>query len=134
MQIDDAKQLRSEFKGACNHPWIEPEYDMGASTGDYRCSTCGKCFGSEEEWRQLRSTKPDQLKLHEAMREILLYQPERTATLQTLYDENVRRDLYHQDDGNGSHPPPEQFKLRTLHYREFEFIPPDRVRYIGPGD
>jgi hypothetical protein len=66
------------------------------------------------------------------MRTILLEYPDRTCTLQTLSDENVRRDLYRQNKGDGPHPSPEQFKLRTLHRREFEYLASKRVRYIGP--
>jgi hypothetical protein len=72
-----------------------------------------------------------QPKLHEAMRTILLEQPSHTATLQMLSDENSRRDLYRMSKGDGPTPRPDQFRLRTLHYPEFEFLPPDKVRYVG---
>lgn len=70
--------------------------------------------------------------LQEAMRIILLEQPDRTATLQTLSEENVRRDLYRQKKGDGAHPLPDQFRLRTIHHPELEFLPPDKIRYVGP--
>jgi hypothetical protein len=73
----------------------------------------------------------NQPKLHEAMRIILQGQPNSTATLQTLSEENIRLDLYRQDHGDGPHPLPFQFKLRTLDYPEFEFSAPDKVRYLG---
>jgi hypothetical protein len=69
--------------------------------------------------------------LDAAMRTILQTEPEQTATLQRLSEENARRDLYRQAKGDGKHPQPHQFKLRTLHYPEFQFIPPNRIRYIG---
>lgn len=69
--------------------------------------------------------------LHEAMRTILLDQPGQTATLQTLSEENIRLDLYRQDSGDGPHPLPIQFKLRTFDHPEFEFSEPDKVRYVG---
>ena len=72
-----------------------------------------------------------QPKLHEAMRLILSEQPNRTASLDNLYAENVRQDLYRQNRGDGPHAPPYQFKLRTLHLREFQFIPPDKIMYVG---
>ncbi len=69
--------------------------------------------------------------LHDAMQTILLGQPNRTATIQKLSDENIRLDLYRRAKGDGPYPPPDQFRLRTLHHPEFEFVPPDRVRYVG---
>ena len=45
MQSRKAAALRQawERRGAppCPHPRLEPEYDLGASTGDYCCDTCG---------------------------------------------------------------------------------------------
>jgi hypothetical protein len=64
------------------------------------------------------------------MRMILQGQPEQTATLQFLAEENRARALYRRRK-DGTFPPPYQFKLRTLHYPQFEFIAPDRVRYVG---
>lgn len=67
------------------------------------------------------------------MRAILLDYPDRTATLDTLSKENANRDLYRQEQGDGRHPEPFQFKLRAQKYPEwFDFLPPDRVKYIGP--
>ena len=65
------------------------------------------------------------------MRTILLQQPQHTATLQILSDENRRQDLYRQRKGDGPYPRPDQFKLRTFHYPEFQFLPPDKVRHVG---
>lgn len=71
--------------------------------------------------------------LHEAMRTILLGYPNHTATLEILGEENSRRDLYRQKKGDGSHPQPFQFMLRARKYPDwFDFIPPDKVKYIGP--
>jgi hypothetical protein len=62
-----------------------------------------------------------QPKLHEAMRAILLEQPNHTATVQRLRDENARLDLYRMEDG--SHPPPDQFRARARQYpNEFEIV------------
>jgi hypothetical protein len=66
--------------------------------------------------------------LHEAMRDILSTEPDRTATLQRLSEENARRDLYRQKKGDGQHPLPFQFKLRSLHHADFEFVAPDIIR------
>jgi hypothetical protein len=63
----------------------------------------------------------NQPELHEAMRMILVEQPDQAATLQTLSDENVRRDLYRMSKGDGPHPPPNQFRLRARRYpNEFD--------------
>ena len=59
--------------------------------------------------------------------------PNRTTTLQTLSEENAQRDLYRQEKGDGPHPQPFQFALRAREYPTwFDFLPPDRVKYIGP--
>ena len=43
MQARDAAQLRKEWGNKpCDHPKWEREYDLGAQTGDYVCTTCGK--------------------------------------------------------------------------------------------
>jgi hypothetical protein len=57
------------------------------------------------------------------MRTILREQPNHTATLKTLRDENARLDLYRME--NGSHPPPDQFRARARRYpNEFEIVHP----------
>jgi hypothetical protein len=72
--------------------------------------------------------------LHDAMRAILLAQPAQTATLQVLSEENVRLDLYRQQKGDGPHPPPVQFKLRTFRDPELQFLSPDKVQYVGRAE
>ncbi len=91
---------------------------------DYRRRLWGR-FG------KMRFMSRQQPTLHEAMRIILLQQPQHTATLQVLSDENRRQDLYRKNKGDGLYPVPDQFKLRTFHYPEFQFLPPDTVRYVG---
>ena len=50
MQAHDAAESRKEWgEKPCNHDHIEPEYYLGAHTGDYVCVTCGKEFASREE-------------------------------------------------------------------------------------
>ena len=56
MQPDDARELQKAWanKGnpPCKHPSLSKEYHLGASTGDYVCTTCGEAgFGSD--WRQM---------------------------------------------------------------------------------
>ena len=88
-----------------------------------------KRLGVTRDWCKILAMPRTQHKLHEAMRTILLTQPQRTATLQQLFDKNVEHDLYRQDKGNGSHPPADQFRLRAKRYPKlFDFFPPDRVR------
>ena len=70
--------------------------------------------------------------LHEAMKMILQDCPDSTATLQSLSEENSRRDLYRKDEGDGSHPSAFQFRLRARQYPDlFDLIRPDKVKYIG---
>jgi hypothetical protein len=53
MQIDEAKKLRINWGNKhCEHLHFEKEYDRGAHTGDYVCTTCGKVFLSREEAEQ----------------------------------------------------------------------------------
>ncbi len=49
MQTSEAKDLRDRWGDApCDHPHIEKEYDLGAATGDWCCTTCGLCaWGSD---------------------------------------------------------------------------------------
>jgi hypothetical protein len=51
------------------------------------------------------------LKLHEAVAVVLLSEPDRTATFQTIADEIERRNLY--PERKGGIPLVEQIKLRT---------------------
>lgn len=50
MQNDKAQQLqRSWGDKPCEHKSVEKEYFLGAQTGDYVCTTCGKNFFSRQE-------------------------------------------------------------------------------------
>ena len=70
--------------------------------------------------------------LHEAMQTILLDQPNHAATLETLREENIRRDLYRQRKGDGPYPLRDQFKLRPFIIRSLNFRP--RIRYATSAD
>lgn len=50
MQANEAEELRKEWdEKPCNHDHVESEYYLGAHTGDYVCTTCGRDFTSMEE-------------------------------------------------------------------------------------
>lgn len=50
MQNKEAKRLRIAYAGkSCDHPSIVKEYYLGAQTGDYVCTTCGKELSREEK-------------------------------------------------------------------------------------
>jgi hypothetical protein len=43
MNSENAKFLKlSNNNKPCNHPHLEKEYILGASTGDYICTQCGE--------------------------------------------------------------------------------------------
>jgi len=43
MQSEKAAELRRAWGDKpCDHPDLEKEYSLGADTGDYVCTTCGK--------------------------------------------------------------------------------------------
>lgn len=43
MQLREALELRKKWGDKhCNHPHLEKEYDLGAQTGDWVCTTCGR--------------------------------------------------------------------------------------------
>ena len=49
MQMKDAMRLQNNWGGKpCDHPAFDEEYFNGASTGDYVCTTCGRCIGRRE--------------------------------------------------------------------------------------
>lgn len=73
------------------------------------------------------------LTLHEAIAVVLLSQPDKTATFQTIADEVERRHLF--PERKGGIILPEQIKLRTSistsKYRHlFKFIKPDKIKLI----
>jgi hypothetical protein len=50
MQAKEARELRRQWgKAPCDHPEFDKEYDLGANTGDYVCTRCGKAFTEEEK-------------------------------------------------------------------------------------
>lgn len=62
MAIDfgEANKLEDDWKKKgsppCEHPSIDKEYQFGASSGDYRCLTCGTEFtpGDAKAWKAER--------------------------------------------------------------------------------
>lgn len=52
MQFKEAQQLRRNWDGKpCKHPAFDREYDLGAHTGDFICTTCGEVFSPQEKER-----------------------------------------------------------------------------------
>jgi hypothetical protein len=52
MQMKDASDLRRRWASRpCKHPHLEKEYDLGMSTGDYVCTTCGHADAGSD-WNQ----------------------------------------------------------------------------------
>lgn len=76
------------------------------------------------------------LKLHEAIAVILINKTNRTASLQEITEEIADRNLYRQQNGEGSFPTKSQIRLRThpntnggkFYAHLFEFIEPDKVK------
>lgn len=79
---------------------------------------------------------PNLLKLHEAIVVVLINREYRTATLNEITQEITDRELYRQQNGEGSFPPKSQIRLRThpntkagkTYAHLFEFIEPDKVK------
>jgi hypothetical protein len=52
MQAKDANRLRQKWGDKpCTHPKFDKEYDLGAQTGDYVCTTCGEAFWRDDYWK-----------------------------------------------------------------------------------
>lgn len=50
MQLEKAAELRKSWGNKpCSHSNLEKEYYLGASTGDYVCTTCGQA-GWGRDW------------------------------------------------------------------------------------
>lgn len=50
MQIKDAEKLRKAAENnVCKHVDLAKEYYLGASTGDFVCTNCGKTFASKKD-------------------------------------------------------------------------------------
>ena len=59
MQLKDAAQLRKDRGDEpCDHPNIEKEYYLGAQTGDYVCTSCGKA-GWGPDWNKKPEDKSE---------------------------------------------------------------------------
>jgi hypothetical protein len=57
MQMRDASALRKRWGNKpCSHPHLEKEYDLGAATGDYVCTTCGEA-GWGSDWNEKKDAK-----------------------------------------------------------------------------
>lgn len=49
MQTREAIELRNAWGDApCEHPEFDKEYDLGADTGDFICTQCGKEFSRHQ--------------------------------------------------------------------------------------
>ena len=52
MQMDEALRLQKEWGNKpCDHPYLEKEYYLGSSTGDWVCTTCGQ-VGWGRDWNK----------------------------------------------------------------------------------
>jgi len=52
MQHDKAQEISEKWGDKpCDHPRLEKEYILGASTGDFICTTCGKT-GWGRDWNK----------------------------------------------------------------------------------
>ena len=65
MQADEVAELRENWgEKPCNHDHVEKEYYLGAQTGDYVCTTCGRDFTSmsavERDRQKRHKEKSDQ--------------------------------------------------------------------------
>lgn len=59
MQLDKAAELREKWGDKpCDHPVLDKEYSLGAATGDYTCTQCGKSgWGNNWNKRNCESIK-----------------------------------------------------------------------------
>ena len=49
MQVDEAASIKRAWGDKpCDHPDYATEYDRGASTGDYRCTQCGRLLTDQQ--------------------------------------------------------------------------------------
>jgi hypothetical protein len=70
--------------------------------------------------------------LHEAMKIVLLDQPDQTASTQTIRDVLASRDLYHRRNGEMA-PRWQIWACATRYPRLFEKVAPQVVRLMGPA-
>ena len=62
MQMDKIEELRKEWgTKPCDHPNVEKEYYLGAQTGDYACTQCGRTKSSKQEFNNDNNKKGDLL-------------------------------------------------------------------------
>jgi hypothetical protein len=60
MQMRDATELRKQWGDRpCSHPRLTKEYDLGAHTGDWVCTTCGET-GWGPNWNHKDGNKPEE--------------------------------------------------------------------------
>jgi hypothetical protein len=60
MQRKRAGELRKLWgEKECGHPELGREYDLGARTGNYVCSRCGKVFTFREKTELLAVRSPE---------------------------------------------------------------------------
>ena len=58
MQARKARELSEKYGNKpCKHPKLEKEYYLGADTGDYVCTTCGKAFDPSEYKERLANQR-----------------------------------------------------------------------------
>ena len=59
MQMDEAQELRKQWiangNPTCPHLHLDKEYYLGADTGDYVCTACGRA-GSGNNWPEKERT------------------------------------------------------------------------------
>ena len=61
MQAAKARELRKEWGDKpCDHPDVDKEYYLGAQTGDYVCTQCGKEFSRGDYEGVTENRKPSQ--------------------------------------------------------------------------
>lgn len=59
MQRKRADELRKLWGDReCDHPELSKEYDLGARTGNYDCTRCGKIFSFREKAELLATRGP----------------------------------------------------------------------------
>jgi len=62
MQKKRAVALQQEWGGKpCDHPAFAKEYDLGARTGNYICTQCGKIFTFREKPQSGGVRRPEEL-------------------------------------------------------------------------
>lgn len=61
MQSRKADEIRKEWGDKeCDHPEFDKEYYLGAQTGDYICTQCGRGF-TEQEVKEIESKRNEMI-------------------------------------------------------------------------